>query len=89
VIGVTAADCAEEEIIWRGGRAVEVAAEGLRVEVPLPGGGTNLVSGSSFAAARVSGMLARLVSCFPGLSPSLARETLRHAGGGERKGSQG
>ena len=88
VIGVTAADCGDEEIIWREGRAVEVAAAGLRVEVPLPGDGKNLVSGSSFAAARVSGMLARLISCFPGLSPALAREALRHAGSGERRGPQ-
>jgi subtilisin len=76
VIGVTAADCRENELQMHLEHPVSLAAAGVSVEVPVPGGGTGRVSGSSFAAARVSGMLARLMSVFPGLSPGLAREVL-------------
>lgn len=79
VLGVTAADRNAEEIEWRPGHPIPLAAAGVSVLVPVPGGGHKRVTGSSFAAAHVTGLLARLISQFPGISPSLAKETLRHA----------
>ena len=82
VIGVTAMDGCPDDLRWLPRHAVEVAAAGVDVEVPVPGGGLKRVTGSSFAAARVSGLLARLLSLYPGLSVEMAREALRHHGGG-------
>lgn len=77
-IGVTAGNCHPEEIHFRSGRTIPFAAAGVGIDVPAPGGGRRLVTGSSFAAAHVTGLLARLHSSFPGLSPALAREALVH-----------
>lgn len=82
VIGVTAMDGRPNDLRWLPRHAVEVAAAGVDVEVPVPGGGQKRVTGSSFAAARVSGLLARLISRYPGMSVEMAREALRHHGGG-------
>lgn len=64
-----------------------LAREGLvefstRAEEPQalwPGGGTRQLVGSSFAAPRVAGLLARLLSRHPGLHPLLAKAALRSA----------
>lgn len=76
VIGVAAEPVSPECILHRPHREVAFAAAGSEIPVPVPGGGHRLVSGSSFAAAHVSGLLSRLLSTFPTLSPSLAREAL-------------
>jgi hypothetical protein len=55
-----------------------LAEDGLRFRVPAPGGGHTTASGSSFAAAHATGMLARVMSRFPGLPPAFAREALLH-----------
>lgn len=78
VLAVTAAECPPETVGWRDQQPVPLTAAGDGIRVPAPGGGESTVSGSSFAAAHVSGLLARLLSQFPGLSPSLAREALEH-----------
>lgn len=80
VVGVTAAALEPETIRWRSDCAVEIEAAGVDAEVPVPGGGMRRVTGSSFATARVSGLLARLVACFPGLTVEFAREAMRHYG---------
>ncbi len=68
------------ELIRRGDPAhpVPLRTSGSAFRVPAPGGGHSTVSGSSFAAAHATGMLARMLSRFPGLSPSFAREALLH-----------
>lgn len=61
------------ELFYRSGHLVEFAARGVDVEVPWAGGGTKKVTGSSFAAPRVAGLLARLLSEVPGLDPLQAK----------------
>ncbi|MCB1208698.1 MAG: S8 family serine peptidase [Verrucomicrobiales bacterium] len=64
--------------IWtrRAGSLVEFAAHGHDVLVPWQGGWKK-VTGSSFAAPRLTGWLARLLSAHPDLSVEAAREILR------------
>jgi subtilisin len=61
------------EIFYRPGQLVEFAARGIDVEVPWSGGQRKKVTGSSFAAPRVAGMLACLLSEVPRTSPSQAK----------------
>jgi len=56
-------------IFHKPGHMVEFAARGVDVDVPWSGGGMKKVTGSSFAAPRVTGMLARLLSEIPDLDP--------------------
>lgn len=79
VIGVTAGEesrCAMLESRPR--HHVTLKAPGAGIRVPVPGGGHAHVTGSSFAAAHVTGLLARLLSRYPGLTPSMTREALEH-----------
>ena len=48
-------------IFYKPGHLVGFAARGVDVEVPWSGGGMKKVTGSSFAAPRVTGMLACLL----------------------------
>lgn len=59
------------------GSLVEFAALGGGVRVPWRGGLTIETTGSSFAAPRVTGLLARLVSSHPVVPPLAAKEILR------------
>jgi subtilisin family serine protease len=59
----------ERDVFYKGGHLVEFAARGVDVEVPWIGGGTKKVTGSSFAAPRVTGLLACLLSEYPDLDP--------------------
>lgn len=77
VVGVGVADCGEEELIHRPDRLVSLAAKGERVSVPWLGGGTRIETGSSFAAPRVSGFIARLLSQHPDLRPDLVKALLQ------------
>jgi len=52
---------------------VEFAARGVNVTVPWAGGGEKVVTGSSFAAPRLTGMLARLLSEHPDTTPLEAK----------------
>jgi len=61
------------DIFYRPGQLVEFAARGIDVEVPWSGGQRKKVTGSSFAAPRVAGMLACLLSEVPRTSPSQAK----------------
>ena len=60
------------------GSLVEFAAQGVNVRVPWKGGHTIQSTGSSFAAPRVAGLLARLLSAHPGMRP-LQVKSLLHA----------
>lgn len=57
---------------------VEFGAPGIAVEVPWAGGGTVTATGNSFAAAHVSGLLARILSKHPGATP-FQLKTILHA----------
>ena len=61
------------EVFYRPGQLVEFAARGIDVEVPWAGGLRKKVTGSSFAAPRVAGMLACLLSEVPRTSPLQAK----------------
>jgi len=61
------------ELYFRPGHLVEFAARGVDVEVPWLGGTTKKVTGSSFAAPRVTGMLACMLSEVPNISPLHAK----------------
>ncbi|HWX21740.1 MAG TPA: S8 family serine peptidase [Candidatus Binatia bacterium] len=65
-----------EDFFCRLGRMVEFAARGEDVEVAWLGGGRKKVTGSSFAVPHVTALLARLLSCCPGLSPVQAKALL-------------
>jgi subtilisin len=67
-----------EEFYYRPGNLVEFAAHGQDVDVAWLGGAQKKVTGSSFAAPHVTGMLARLVSGLPGLSPLQAKALLQN-----------
>jgi subtilisin len=79
VITVSFARCERLDALFcRSGRLVEFAARGQDIEVAWLGGGRKKVTGSSFSAAHVAGLVARLVSCAPDLSPLLVKAMLCH-----------
>lgn len=65
-----------EEFQYRRGHLAEFAASGQDVEVAWLGGTFKKVTGSSFAAPHVAGLLARLISNSPELSPLQAKALL-------------
>lgn len=77
VIAVNMARTEEPNCFWyKRGNLVEFAARGVNVEVAWRDGRVKSVTGSSFAAPRVAGMLARLLSESPGLSPTEVKALL-------------
>lgn len=68
-----AATEADSEVFYRPGNLVEFAARGVDVQVLWRGGGIKKMTGSSFAAPRVAGMLARLLSEYPDIPPLQAK----------------
>lgn len=78
VITVNFTRCEQRDAFFcRLGHLVEFAAPGQDLEVAWIGGGRKKVTGSSFAAPHVAGLLARLLSCSPGLSPVHAKALLQ------------
>lgn len=65
-----------ETLRYRWDLPIELEAKGIYVEAPAMGGGTQLFTGTSFACPHVSGLVARLVSAFPGLTAFEARAML-------------
>jgi len=55
---------------------IEFKAKGVDVKVPWSGGREKVVTGSSFAAPRLAGILARLLSVYPEISPTQAKALL-------------
>jgi subtilisin family serine protease len=79
VITVNMARTAEDSRFWyKSGSLVEFAARGVNVDVAWRGGQTKMVTGSSYAAPRVAGLLARMLSVRPHLTP-LQAKALFHA----------
>ncbi len=76
VLTVNLADMPHGTWAHRPGSMVEFVAHGHQVRVPWQRG-WKVVTGSSFAAPRVTGWLARLLSLRPGLSIEAAKEMLR------------
>ena len=65
------------QLFCRLGHLVEFAAAGQDLDVPWLGGGKKKVTGSSFAAAQLTGLLARLLSGCPTISPVHAKALLQ------------
>jgi len=76
VITVNLTDMPLETWAHRPGSMVEFLAHGLNVRVPWQGG-WKVVTGSSFAAPRLTAGLARLLSVRPGLSVDSAKQMMR------------
>jgi hypothetical protein len=88
VIGVTATD-AEDKLLVQANRGPQVAvsAPGVDILVPAPDGGYQITSGTSVAAAHVSGVAALLLARNPKLTPDDVRRVLirtAHAVAGKR-----
>ena len=77
VIAVTATDADDRLLkVANRGRHLSVAAPGVDVVVASPGGGYGYMSGTSMAAAEVSGAIALMVEAKPDLTPQEARAAL-------------
>lgn len=84
VITVNMLATEERESVFKNapGTLVEFAALGVNVTVPWKDGLHREATGSSFAAPRVAGLLARLLSIYPGLSPLQAKCLLQQIASG-------
>ena len=85
VIGVTATD--SHDAVFSGanrGNYIAVAAPGVDVFAPAPNGAYQLSTGTSIAAAEVSGVVALMIERNPSLTPAAVRrilmETATHLG---------
>jgi subtilisin family serine protease len=77
VIGVTATDANDGLLaVANRGPQVAVAAPGVDILLPAPGGGFQVTSGTSAAAAHVSGAVALLLARNPRLKPAEIRRLL-------------
>jgi subtilisin family serine protease len=77
VIAVTATDSADR--LFEGsnrGHHVAIAAPGVNLLLPTPGGNYGTPTGTSFAAAHISGIAALLLEREPGLAPDSVRRIL-------------
>jgi len=77
VIAVTATDANDR--LFRGanrGNYIAVAAPGVDILAPAPDGTYQLTTGTSVAAAEVSGIAALLIERNPSLTPSAVRKIL-------------
>jgi subtilisin family serine protease len=77
VIAVTATD-ADDKLFPASnrGRHITLAAPGVDIFVPMPGGRYDFISGTSFAAAHVSGVVALILERKPDLTPDDVRRIL-------------
>jgi subtilisin len=84
VITVNMLDTPQRDMIFRNppGTLVEFAALGVQVDVPWKGGIRREATGSSFAAPRAAGLLARILSVFPHTSPLQAKSLLQQIASG-------
>jgi subtilisin family serine protease len=78
-IAVNMARCENDAIFYyQRGTLVEFAARGVDITLPWMGGDEIVVTGSSFAAPRMSAMVARLISVEPQLTPLEVKSILQH-----------
>lgn len=84
VITVNMLATQERESVFKNapGTLVEFAALGVEVNVPWKGGIHREATGSSFAAPRVAGLLARILSIYPGIAPLQAKCLLQQIASG-------
>jgi hypothetical protein len=77
VIAVSATD-SDDLILEQSNRGnyIAVAAPGSQIMVAIPDGGYEMSSGTSHAAAEVSGIIALMLERKPGMTPDQARATL-------------
>jgi len=61
---------------FRTGRPVEIVANGIYVYAPSPGGKFRWFTGTSFACPHVTGLVARLKSVLPGITPFQVKSLL-------------
>jgi len=76
VVGVDLADTSTDDLFFRSDRLVSFSAKGENVEVAWIGGGVQVQTGTSFAAPRVSGIIARILSVFPDIPPAMMHTVL-------------
>lgn len=76
VIGVDLAETDSDALFFRPDHLVGYSAKGENVEVAWVGGGVQYQTGTSFAAPRVAGMIARILSVFPEVRPPMMHEIL-------------
>ena len=77
VIAVTATDVDDKSLaVANRGSYVAVAAPGVDIFVAAPNGGYDYSTGTSVAAAHVSGLAALLIERNPGLTPDAIRAIL-------------
>lgn len=76
VLAVDLAETRSDALFFRPDHLVGYAARGENVEVAWIGGGVQMQTGTSFAAPRVAGIVARILSVFPGIRPPLMHEIL-------------
>jgi hypothetical protein len=77
VIAVTATDPDDKLFIQSNrGRHIAVAAPGVEIVAPAPSGTYQFTTGTSVAAAQVSGIVALLLDAKPGLTPQAVRKAL-------------
>jgi hypothetical protein len=77
VIAVTATDA--DDRLFQGsnrGHHIAVAAPGVRLLLPIPGGNYDMTTGTSFAAAHISGIAALILERDPDMSPDSVRRVL-------------
>ncbi len=78
VIAVTATDSEDRLFIGANrGRHVAIAAPGVDIVAPAPGGGYQVASGTSFSAAEVSGIVALMLERKGDLKPETVRSLLQ------------
>jgi hypothetical protein len=77
VIAVSATD-ADDQILEQSNRGnhIAVAAPGSQIMVAIPDGGYEMSSGTSHAAAEISGIIALMLERSPGMTPDQARTVL-------------
>ena len=80
VISVNMASTAEADLFFRSdpsAHLVEFAARGVDLEVPWKNGTVTRQTGTSFAAAHATGLLAKFLSRYPGVKPLVAKSLLQ------------
>lgn len=76
VITVNMARTESDYFFHRSGHMVQFGAKGENVPVAWLGGNTEIKTGSSFAVPRVTGLVSRILSVAPKISPSLLHDLL-------------
>lgn len=77
MISVGSHDTGEpDQFFYNPAPPVEFFAHGVNVEVAWPGGGTARCTGNSFAAPRIAGYCALILSAHPGLPPFQVKNLL-------------